>query len=615
MKNAILLSIICFSVLAFSGCSGVTQKSSEFHVAIHGDDNNDGSKDKPFRNIMAAVRLAEPGDVITIHEGTYRERVNPLRGGLSDSERIVYQAAPGAEVVIKGSEVIKGWTKEQGDAWKVIIPNSFFGDFNPYNDTIHGDWFGSRGRKHHTGAVYLNEHWLIEAATLEEVLRPAGESVLWHARVDDTNTAIWAQFKDADPNQAEVEINVRQTVFYPEQPGINYITVRGFTMMPAATPWAPPTAEQIGLIGTHWSKGWIIEDNDIRYSKCVGITLGKYGDEWDNTSQNTAEGYVETIYRALENGWSRENIGSHIVRNNRISHCEQAGIVGSMGAIFSEITGSVIHDIHVHRLFGGAEQGGIKIHGAIDMLIARNHIYNTVRGIWLDWMNQGARVTRNLLHDNEPQGDLFIEVNHGPFVVDNNISLSSLSLDDWSQGGTYAHNLFAGRYRLNPVLNRSTPYHEAHSTAIKGITNIPGGDNRFLNNLFLNSDFKVFDTLSQASVMSGNVFLGNSIPSVIEPHPVTLRDFDPGSRLTKEDQAIYLQVDILHDFLTERNALVTTEMLGETAISEEIFLNYDGSSLIINTDYFGNPRNESNPFPGPFEKPEDEGRISIKIWE
>ena len=61
-------------------------------------------------------------------------------------------------------------------------------------------------------------------------------------------------------------------------------------MMHAATPWAPPTAEQIGLIGTHWSKGWIIENNDISYSTCVGIALGKYGDQWDNTSQNSAEG-------------------------------------------------------------------------------------------------------------------------------------------------------------------------------------------------------------------------------------------------------------------------------------------------------------------------------------
>jgi alpha-N-arabinofuranosidase len=90
--------------------------------------------------------------------------------------------------------------------------------------------------------------------------------------------------------------------------GINYITVRGFTLRDAATPWAPPTAEQIGLIGTHWSKGWVIENNVISHSRCSGIALGKYGDAWDNKSQS-AEGYNRTIQSPLKNGWTKENIG------------------------------------------------------------------------------------------------------------------------------------------------------------------------------------------------------------------------------------------------------------------------------------------------------------------
>ena len=46
------------------------------------------------------------------------------------------------------------------------------------------------------------------------------------------------------------------------------------------------------------------------------------------------------------------------------------------------VTGNAIHDIHVHRLFSGAEMAGIKFHGAIDVEISHNHIYRTVRGIW-----------------------------------------------------------------------------------------------------------------------------------------------------------------------------------------------------------------------------------------
>ena len=113
-----------------------------------------------------------------MHEGVYRERINPPRGGTSDRQRIVYQAACGQKVEIKGSEVVKGWVKVQADVWKATFPNAFFGGFNPYSDLIRGDWFNRQGRDHHTGAVYLNGDWLTEAARREDVLQPVGPNAL-----------------------------------------------------------------------------------------------------------------------------------------------------------------------------------------------------------------------------------------------------------------------------------------------------------------------------------------------------------------------------------------------------------------------------------------------------
>ena len=480
-KDVSRVTILCFTgVIALA--AGL--RAADLHVAGGGKDSNPGTQAEPLRTIQRAADLARPGDVITVHAGVYRERVKPPRGGESDSRRIVYQAAPNEVVEIRGSEVVKNWVRVQGDTWKVTLPNSFFGRFNPYSDLIHGDWFNSKGREHHTGAVYLDGDWLTEAAALEEVLKPAGDTPLWFGRVDQENTTLWAQFNGANPNEQTVEINVRQTVFYPEKPSVNYLTVRGFILCHAATPWAPPTAEQIGLIGTHWSKGWLIENNVVSHSICSGIALGKYGDQWDNTSANTAEGYVKTIERAHQTGWNKETIGHHIVRNNTISHCEQAGIVGSLGPIFSTVVGNTIHDIHVRRLFTGAEMAGIKFHAAIDTEIRGNHIYRTCRGLWLDWMAQGTRVTQNLFHDNAGE-DLFVEVNHGPFLVDNNLFLSATNLLDMSEGGAYAHNLLVGAIISRPELRRSTPYHPAHSTKVAGLVNIQGGDNRFYNNILV----------------------------------------------------------------------------------------------------------------------------------
>jgi len=609
-NNTKRTSLILCMLLLLSGAI----QAREYHVSVKGDDTNKGTAKAPFKTISKAAEVAQPGDVITVHEGTYRERINPLRGGESGQKRIVYQVTPGEKVVIKGSEVIKGWRKVQNDIWKVAIPNSFFGDFNPYSDLIHGDWFNPKGREHHTGAVYLNGHWLTEAANLNDLLKPIGNTPLWFGQVDETNTTIWAQFGDVNPNEAEVEINVRQTVFYPEKPGVNFITVRGFTIMHAATPWAPPTAEQIGLIGTHWSKGWIIENNDIRYSTCVGITLGKYGDQWDNTSQNTAEGYVKTIERALENGWSKENIGHHVVRNNHISHCEQAGIVGSMGAVFSTITGNVIHDIHIRQLFSGAEMAGIKIHAAIDTEISRNHIYRTCRGIWLDWMAQGARVTRNLLHDNNTSQDLFMEVNHGPFLIDNNLFLSGRSLLDMSQGGAYVHNLFVGRIQLRPELRRSTPFHKAHCTEVAGLRNIQGGDDRFYNNLVIQpGGLDGYDKATLPVQMEGNVYYNGAKPYLKETNCLEKTKFNPEVKVVEEGDSVFLHITLDDSWHVLDNPLVTTAFLGRAKMPNAAYENPDGTPLKIDTDYFGKKRSEANPSAGPFENP-GEGKLTLKVW-
>jgi hypothetical protein len=533
----------------------------------------------------------------------------------------VYQAAPAEKVEIKGSEVIKEWVKVLDDVWKVTLPNSFFGGFNPYSDTIHGDWFDPLGRVHHTGAVYLNGDWLNEAATEEDVVHPSGTASLWFARVDRKNTTIWARFTGVNPNKEMVEINVRQTVFYPEKTGINYITVRGFTMRQAATNWAPPTAEQVGLIGAHWSKGWIIENNVISHSRCSGISLGKYGDEWDNTSANSAEGYVKTIERALANGWNKNTVGHHIVRNNTISECEQTGIVGSLGAVFSRIEGNHIYNIWTKRLFNGAEIAGIKIHAAIDVLIKNNRIHDACRGLWLDWMAQGTRVSGNLFYRHTTE-DIFVEVDHGPFLIDNNLLLSGGSLSDASEGGAYVHNLIAGAINSWPDLGRETPYHPPHTTEVAGMVNVKGGDDRFFNNVFVpaheseSSDklgLGIYDPREFPLQTGGNVYYNRAHPYAREADPLVVPHFDPGITLVERGNNVYLTMNPGESLPTHSTQLVSTDRLGKARISGLGYENPDGSHLKIDADYFGKPRNPMNPSAGPFANPQS-GIQEIKVW-
>ena len=133
MKYLLHLTLLAFTAVAAS--------ATEFHVAITGSDAGPGTQTAPLRTIQRAADLAQPGDTVTVHAGVYRERVNPPRGGESDTKRIVYQAASGEKVVITGSEEVKNWEKVQDGVWKATLPNTFFGGFNPYTDLIHGDWF------------------------------------------------------------------------------------------------------------------------------------------------------------------------------------------------------------------------------------------------------------------------------------------------------------------------------------------------------------------------------------------------------------------------------------------------------------------------------------------
>lgn len=593
----------------------ITVSAREFYVSVTGADDQPGTSSQPLRTIQRAATLAQPGDNITVRAGVYRERINPSRGGTSDACRIVFQAAPGERVEITGAERATNWGRIQPDVWQTILPNAFFGGFNPYSDLIHGDWFNDQGRHHHTGAVYFNGNWLAEAAARADLLQMPATNHLWFGVVDATNTTIWAQFPGVDPNHQCVEINARQTVFYPERTGINYLTVRGFILRAAATPWSPPTAEQIGLIGTHWSRGWIIESNQISHSLCAGVTLGKYGDEWDNRAESAA-GYTATIRRALTNGWNAATIGHHLIRDNDISFCEQAGIAGSLGGAFSTITGNVIHEIHVRRLFSGAEMAGIKLHGGIDVQITQNHIYHCCTGIWLDWMGQGARLSQNLFHDNAWQ-DLFLEVNHGPLLVDNNVLLSRKSLKSWSDGVAYVHNLFGGTVESKLYDNRITPFLQPHATALAGFHDNPRGGDRYYNNLFAGpADLSPYGLARLPVAMSGNLFLGGAKPCQCEPGALVRPEFFSSLKLLQKKHGWYLALNFDPSWLkAQTRLLVTTSLLGSAVIPAAAYEQPNGDPLLLNVDYWGNLRTAVSLWPGPFASPGPmSATAALQVW-
>jgi alpha-N-arabinofuranosidase len=538
--------------------------------------------------------------------------VDPPRGGTADDQRIIYRAAADEQVVIKGSEKVSDWKQVDGAVWTLKLSNDFFGNFNPYTNELGGDWFFPKERKHHSGQVYLNDLALNEDVSLDVLFTRDGRS--WYAKSSEWCTQIWANFGGANPNDECVEINVRQSVFYPSKPGIDYLTVCGFTLSQSATPWSPPTKEQVGLIGTNWSKGWVIENNTITHSRCTGITLGKYFDRQDGMINDYGfNAHYQTVKRVLERGdWTRDNIGGHTVRENRIAFCEQSGIVGSHGGAFSTIVGNVIHDIHVRKLFGGYEQAGIKLHAPVDCHIKNNLIFNCTIGIWLDWMDQGSRISQNVMYDNH-QMDIFLEISHGPVLVDNNVLMSKISLLDSAQGGAYVHNLFGGEVTQRKEHARKTQYFAPHSTECLGIASVGDGDERFYNNILLHdAGLKSYDGNREPVWIDRNVYLYKAKASRMDAHALSIPDAETRFQIENAGAEVFLELPFKAAWREVQCSRVGTETLGKSSVSAQAFEAPDGSPVSIDKDCFGNTRDSTVPFPGPFEIVKDCDRI--RIW-
>lgn len=662
--------------------------------------DGDGSKEKPFQTITQAAKIVRAGDEVIVAPGVYREYVDPVNAG-KEGLPVVYRSEIPRGAVIKGSEEVKNWEAQGGNVWMARIPNGIFGNYNPYTVLVKGDWYreGPGFKPVHTGEVYLNGKAMYEYPSLEEVRHPHpdetswdpdGTLYTWCTMQDGADTLIYANFQGKNPNTENVEINVRRNCFYPSRTGVDYITLSGFTVKHAATQWAPPTAYQEGMVGPHWSKGWIIEDCEISDSRCSGISLGKYLQP-DNENKWTTRFYKdgtqterEVVCQAQLEGWTKENIGHHIVRRCNIHDCGQTGIVGHLGGAFSVIEDNHIHHINNKQDLTGAEIGGIKMHAAIDVIYRRNHIHHCTRGLWLDWQAQGTRITQNLFHDNvPPEGtdikgnlglgeDIFIEVSHGPTLIDNNLLLSQCSARISAQGIAFVHNLIAGSFTWvgsggdndTSVLpsGRYTPYHVPHRTEVAGFMTILHGDVRFYNNIFVQQ--KVREDLLQFTKKSGmkgrtkfhfscglepyngyptekeykaqftpmtitcighkdfyydhmpiytggNIFLNGAKQWEKEENFRKDTEHEITLCLKEADGEITLETNLYKYIRQYTGPFVSTELLGKAFEPEQRFENPDGSPICFDSDYHGIHRG-IQPMAGPFE---NEKCARISLWK
>jgi hypothetical protein len=301
----------------------------------------------------------------------------------------------------------------------------------------------------------------------------------------------------------------------------------------------------------------------------------------------------------------------------------------------------------------------------------RNHIHHCTMGIWCDWQAQGTRITQNLLHHNErpdyctwaeggmESQDIFVEVSHGPTLIDNNVLLSRASLRFATQGVAMVHNLMMGTFTFvgRGTGSRYTPYHIRHRTEVAGFMHFLHGDNRFYNNIFIQGidqnpdprkgepgenericgtwqfdEYPTYDEWiswfdmdvarpdmgklekyheSHLPVWSeGNVYLAGARPWQHEQNAVVNALAPITVDLVEENGRMRLHTNLFDVLDSADCRMVNSDVLGCAFEPEQRFENPDGTPITFDRDYFGGHRGLDT-LPGPFADP---AQIEKPLW-
>jgi hypothetical protein len=394
-------------------------------------DSSPGTKELPFLTIDKAAQTLQPGERVVISTGVYRERVVPARGGTGPDKMINYEAAPGAEVVVRGSRLVKaGWEasrayklgrsakghESQVKIYQLDIRNLDYHGYNPFAmaSIMQG--------RHYLYATHdeLERHLVrrglvfVDGQRLEQVMVYASlaekDGTYW---VENNGETLHVRLKnDADPAAHEVELAIQEQIFAPRQRELGYIRVQGLTFEQGADGFPPP---QRAIVSTSAGHHWIIEDCTVRHANAIGLDIGAQ----DSSMASPP--------------WT----GYMIVRRN---HIEDAGICGLAGDGVREalIEGNLIEHVGWHNVELMWETAGIKFHTAKNCLI-RNNVIRHIEwapGLWLDYDNSNTRVTNNVIGDVHEvmHGCLYMEASHETNMFDHNILWNTTP---GKGGGTY----------------------------------------------------------------------------------------------------------------------------------------------------------------------------------
>lgn len=126
------IQVDAFKIYSNESTPPITPTPGRWYVATTGNDSNAGTTaGAPFLTIQKAFDVAQPGNVITVAAGTYRETITPPTNGTAGNP-ITVQAASGATVIVSGLETIAntGWTVYSGNIYQKTVTLPVSANYN-----------------------------------------------------------------------------------------------------------------------------------------------------------------------------------------------------------------------------------------------------------------------------------------------------------------------------------------------------------------------------------------------------------------------------------------------------------------------------------------------------
>lgn len=443
MRSLCLLLFVCGSLAV----PRVVEAATYFvdQAAPSASDQHAGSAAHPWKTISRAASAAElkPGDTVLIQSGVYREAVHITRSG-TPGKPITFAAAPGAEVVLKGSKIITGdWAQTTGDAnVKEPYPNAFHNVWKIHLDDSYFQGLPADG--HYISGLFLNDDVSLQKIGTDEIrtdtniLSPIGKDlsgIYQNAFYFDKTSQTLYMDLDGRPEWYCIEIGAIPSPLYASH--VHDVTLRGLQVRQNRQ-----SNSSMGQVDD--SERVVVSDCSFTFSDFQGFGFGR--------CKNC------TIKNSVMSDNGDVGFGFYMCMDCVADHCR--------------LIGNNTRHFNVGWHAGGAKSIPGNTRCTIENCVVAD---NDGPGIWFDDGNADCRILHNVVYHNDT--GIMYEISPGGATIADNLIFANKGRGVYisgSKGAIVVHNTVAGNATGIVIMPREDP-HKAQNNLVQ-------------NNLLLRND-------------------------------------------------------------------------------------------------------------------------------